>query len=160
MTVSCPCCLREERWRGEERVVVTAGGKRRPEGPPELAAWDTALASLRGGPVVVGRCPACDQPLVAAAPARRAPWTVPLPGGPLVVLDRVTADGVELSADEADRRVRAAFPHGGSAGRTAVQGAMILPMFAPIVMWPVALFVAMWILFNAMWAGMNGGGAP
>lgn len=157
MIVSCPCCLHEERWHGAERTVTVEGGRRRPEGHPQLVAWNTLKEHLgRADRPAVGPCPACGQPLIAEGPLAPVPWTLTVPGGALVVTDRVTADGAEVAVEVVDQRVQAAFGERLEAGSTAVKGAMILPMFAPILLWPVMIFVALWILVNAMRAGMAG----
>ena len=142
--IHCLSCLRAEDWSGEQRTVVVEGGRRKPAEHPQLAAWNTVKASLRGeiGPVV-GPCPACDQPLVADGDLPAHPWTVELPDGPVQVhsADQIPALEPKLKAAFAEkiRPVEAVFG-----------GAVLTAMTAPVLLWATAFFIVMWFLYNIL----------
>ncbi len=133
-------------------TVLAEGGARRPAVHPELAAWRVVRASLHGQDgVVVGPCPACGQPLVADGPAERAPWTVRVPTGDVVI----GADGqiAGLSLAQADERVVAAYPTGFvladvKPGVALFQGSLLTLMLFPLLVWVAAAFIVVLFLAN------------
>jgi hypothetical protein len=114
--VRCPGCHREEEWpagKTGEVVVRLQGGHRCPPEPPNLAAWETLhRTAADGGRTVVGRCPACDQPLVSPAPdAPHFDYVLDLPLGELVVGgEEIRGPGGPMSLEDADRWVRGQLP--------------------------------------------------
>lgn len=124
--------------------MLAEGGSRRPTVHPELAAWRIVAASLDGAEgVVVGACPACGQPLVGAAGAERAPWTIHLPKGDPIT---VAADGTlaATTREQADLTIRAAYPTGFvlsdlAPGLALFQGSLLTLMLAPVLLWVLAV---------------------
>ena len=88
-----PSCHHRARWQASDGgiqvvEVLQEGGARQPAGAPALVAWNTWRDSRAGelGPVV-GRCPACDQPVVAAGDGLppSEPWVLQANGGEITV---------------------------------------------------------------------------
>ncbi|MBW1879379.1 MAG: hypothetical protein JRI25_07120 [Deltaproteobacteria bacterium] len=120
--VRCPGCHREEEWPvGEtgEVVVRLPGGHRRPKEHLVLAAWKTVHRAA-GDPyqTVVGRCPACDQPLVSSSSeAPTFAYVFDLQPGQLVVEgETIHGPAGTMSLDDADRWVREHLPPASESG--------------------------------------------
>jgi len=94
-------------------VVRLPGGHRHPAAHPVLAAWETVRRALEDPQMqVVGRCPACDQPLVSSSGgATPFTWTFDLPSGLLVVEgDAICGPEGPMSLEDADRWLRTQLP--------------------------------------------------
>ena len=88
--VRCYVCHRVESWTLDAskellRVVEIEGGARQPREHPHLAAWRViARGSTEGLGHIVGRCDACDMPLLSSASDLEAtPWSITAPDGVL-----------------------------------------------------------------------------
>lgn len=157
-TLSCPACLyTATRTPGAPDVVVQPGGVRRASGHPSLAAWRRLHAARSGtGASVVGPCPKCGQPLLTDEAAAPHPaWTLDTPLGAFQVNETIThPDGTVLSDAEASelledllrkRMVIAPFSF-------VLQSIFLTMGLAPILLWLVATFVALW-MFTQMAQG-------
>lgn len=136
MIVRCATCHREERWEGADRAVVLPGGARRPDVPAPLAAWQVLRESFAGrADPVVGACPSCAQPLLAAG-GRAVPFTVSTPKGDVVVARDIQGPAGVLDEAAADAFIRSQYPASLLPSRhDAVGTLMVLPMLAVVALW-------------------------
>ena len=151
-TLRCPACLSTATHTDDAPdVVVQIGGTRRASGHPSLAAWRRLHAARSGtGPSVVGPCPKCAQPLTTdAKEAPHPPWALDTPLGSFQVAEEVThPDGSVLSDAQASEvledllreRIVIAPAH------FVLQSVFLTMGLAPLLLWLVATFVALWML--------------
>lgn len=138
--------------------MVVAGGHRKPEVHPELAAWEVVKAALAGdGPPVVGRCDACGQPMLAdQAPVPVARWEVQLPHGRILVEgEALTQDGAPTTVEAVSAKVDTAYRERFQPGQAVFSGTLLTVMSVPMVLWGIALFVVLWFLFNILRGGVG-----
>ena len=148
-TVHCPSCHRRERWDNGQREVESPGGARVPAGHPELAAWRTLRAALQGESApVVGRCPACDQPMIGEATA--VPWTIHTPEGDLVVDGVLTGPKGKMTVDEANFWVEEQLRERIEVkpGLWLFQASVMSTMLVPIGLWVFALVCFLTFIVN------------
>jgi hypothetical protein len=151
--VNCPSCHRQERWQPEGPTVEMEGGQRQPEGHPHLAAWRTVRRSLDGelGPIV-GRCSACDQPLVAldSACPETINWTFKTPAGDYQVHKEVLGPSGPIPLDEFDAYMSATYREQPVArpAQTLFTMMVLTLMTVPILLWITTGIIVAIILFN------------
>ena len=145
MKVRCKLCHRVELWSAEgSRAVEVVGGRRRIPAP-ERATFEVLAGSVEGelGPVVAA-CPACAGPMIADGAAKRIPWTIETPRGPIVFGASGTVASPEgPSLDAARALIGELYPRPRdplAPVTSAFGGSLVLMMLAPVSVWLMAVF--------------------
>ena len=168
VTARCSTCFRTERWTADgTQVVDMEGGRRRPSDPAYRDAWKTLRAWQEGGPVVVGVCDMCAQPMVSTDPHATpiTGWTLELPEARVLVgewlsIDRGDGPAVKATIEQVDTLVG----HRTTSERVRSFVGPISTL--PFVAFCVALVLAMTILWlftsnffmSFIWFGFSSGG--
>jgi len=161
--VRCASCHRVERWSDGAVHVELPGGSRQPAQGPEATAFAAYAAWKRSeaGPLV-GACDGCGQPLVLTeGTAEPVEWVVGHPDGDLLLTPGgVRCGDTDVPLDDAELRVRAAYPAWSQWSRSDVvaNGFLtgVLPfLLLPLVLWASAVSVV--VVFYSHWA--SGGGS-
>lgn len=151
--VHCPSCHRRERWLPDGPLLEQEGGQRQPKGGPELAAWRTIRRSREGelGPVV-GRCSACEQPLIATDSAcpERAAWTFKTPTGDYTVNGEILGPDGVISAEALETYLSQTYRETVEAdpAQTIFTMMVLTFMTVPILLWIVTGIIVATILLN------------
>lgn len=162
--VRCASCFRTERWvRDSVKAlcleVVIEGGDRRPAVAPPLAAWRTLRRSRAGeiGPVV-GRCPACGQPMIASDTSIPSldTWDLETPGGTVRVGAAIVGPDGPMTDDDAEAFMNRQYPTRwltDPPSRVAMQ-LLILPLLVvPMIVWIAAIVFLFGFLKNGAPSG-------
>ena len=145
--VYCPTCLHEQRWSGDTHEVVSAGGKRRPQSHPQLAAWRVLLNARNGGPAAVAACP-CGLPLVGN-PGTSIPWQLTLPDGTIDVGPTLAGPAGTLTEAEVTTALEAAYLERIGPVQAVFQTVIMAPMILPFALWALMLWTTAYFLYNA-----------
>jgi hypothetical protein len=139
--VSCPCCFRRESWSVTTPRTIqvhTKGGQRPPSPEHPLAVLEILLDTREHpGQHIVGRCPACDSPLISTEEGIPAldGWTLSTPAGDFEIGDQILGPDGSLSEEEIlgqfqhQYRRRWSINIGQSLFTTMLLSSMVVPAF-------------------------------
>ncbi len=156
MTVRCCCCHRVEDWSDDTVTVRVPGGGRRPALHPARTAWDGFLQGREAGEAVVGRCAACDMPLLSADPeAVGQPYRIALPGGALTVGPEIVGPTGALSVADAEQWLAEQVPppSRNDPATLAFSGIALGGMSLLAFGFALALYLAVWFV---IWGPQHG----
>ena len=152
---SCRCCYRSERVAGGERRVLIEGGARRADDPAR-EAFAVLAAAARGEWTVAGACPACGQPMVvppgALPPVR---FEIETRAGKLLLDEGcglyLPGHSERATPERAERWLEGVLPpriRPEDGRMTPFQGALLLLMMTPLLVWMGAILFVVVFLYR------------